>query len=226
MIEKLNKFELKTSEIEQLKNFQSRDGFVLIDDAEFEEMENYFNQFSVYKNLAPLVTDENSNYGCINVNGPMKGMICHLSHDEPNLEPKFKDISNFLKAIDESPEAFDFYDLDETSFDFPSSKNPIEFNERKQIIEELKTDFNSENDEDVRQQIAFSIIVLSLTDEIEDNIYPFLDDEDMYIQERAIQILGFHKYKPAKQKLIELQSSAMPNGQTAIGIALKKLNAN
>jgi len=156
----------------------------------------------------------------------MKGMICYLSHDEPNLEPKFKDISNFLKAIDENPEAFDFYDLDETSFDFPSSKNPIEFNERKQIIEELKTDFNSENDEDVRQQIAFSIIALSLTDEIQDNIYPFLDDEDMYIQERAIQILGFHKYKPAKQKLIELQSSAMPNGQTAIGIALKKLNAN
>jgi len=62
MIEKLNKFDLNTSEIEQLKNFQSRDGFVLIDETEFEEMENYFNQFSVYKNLAPLVTDEKSNY--------------------------------------------------------------------------------------------------------------------------------------------------------------------
>lgn len=224
MIEKLNKFDLNTSEIEKLKAFQSRDGFVLLDDAEFGEMENYFSQFPIYKNLVALLTDENSNYWCINVSGPMKGMICYLSHDEPNLEPKFKDISSFLKVIDENPEAYDFYDLEETSFDFPNSKNPPEFIERKQIIEELKTNFHSENDEDVRLQIAYSIIVLTSVEEIEDSIYPFLDDEDMYIQERAIQILGFHKYKPAKEKLIEMKNSVMPNGQTAIGIALKKLN--
>ncbi|AZA98999.1 hypothetical protein EG359_04995 [Chryseobacterium joostei] len=224
MIEKLNKFDLNTSEIEKLKAFQSRDGFVLLDDAEFGEMENYFSQFPIYKNLVALLTDEDSNYWCINVSGPMKGMICYLSHDEPNLEPKFKDISSFLKVIDENPEAYDFYDLEEISFDFPNSKNPPEFIERKQIIEELKTNFHSENDEDVRLQIAYSIIVLTSVEEIEDSIYPFLDDEDMYIQERAIQILGFHKYKPAKEKLIEMKNSVMPNGQTAIEIALKKLN--
>lgn len=205
MIEKLNKFDLNTSEIEKLTAYQSRDGFVLLYDAEFDEIENYFSHFPIYKNLVALLTDENSNYWCINVSGPMKGMICYLSHDEPNLEPKFKNISSFLKVIDE---------------------NPAEFNERKQIIEELKTNFHSENDEDVRLQIAYSIIALTSVEEIENSIYPFLDDEDMYIQERAIQILGFHKYKPAKEKLIEMKTSAMPNGQTAIGIALKKLNVN
>ena len=226
MIEKLNKFDLNTSEIEKLTAYQSRDGFVLLYDAEFDEIENYFSHFPIYKNLVALLTDENSNYWCINVSGPMKGMICYLSHDEPNLEPKFKNISSFLKVIDENPEAYDFYDLEETSFDFPSSKNPPEFNERKQIIEELKTNFHSENDEDVRLQIAYSIIALTSVEEIENSIYPFLDDEDMYIQERVIQILGFHKYKPAKEKLIEMKTSAMPNGQTSIGIALKKLNVN
>ena len=224
MIEKLNKFDLNTSEIEKLTTFQSRDGFVLLEDGEFDEMENYFSQFPIYKNLVALLPDENSNYWCINVSGPMKGMICYLGHDEPNLEPKFKDISSFLKVIDENPEAYDFYDLDKTLFDFPNSKNLTEFNERKQIIEKLKTDFHSENDEDVRLQIAYSIIALTSLEEIEDNIYPFLDDEDMYIQERAIQILGFYKYKPAKEKLIEMKSFAMPNEQTAIEIALKKLN--
>lgn len=226
MIEKLNKFNLRTSEIEKLKNFNSRDGFVLLDKKEFDEMENYFSQFSIYKNLVAILTDENSNYWCLNIKGPMKEMICYLSHDEPNLEPKFKNISSFINAINKNPNAYDFDDLEETLFDFPNSKNPTEFNERKQIIEELKTNFKSESDEGVKQQIAFSIIAMSLTDEIEENIYPFLDDEDMYIQERAIQIIGFHKYKPAKEKLIELKTSAMTNGQTAIGIALKKMNEN
>lgn len=226
MIEKLNKYDLETSEIEKLKTFNSRDGFILLDENEFAEMENYFSQFPIYKNLVALLTDENSNYWCLNVSGPMKGMICYLSHDEPNLEPKFKNISSFLNAINKNPDAYDFDDLDESLFDFPNSKNPTEFNRRKQIIEELKNNLKSEGGEDVKQQIAFSIIAMSLADEIEENIYPFLDDEDMYIQERAIQIIGFHKYKPAKEKLIELKTSAMPNGQTAIGIALKKMNEN
>jgi len=226
MIEKLKKFKLNISEKEKLKDFQSRDGFMFLSDEEFDEMENYFSQFSIYKSLAPLLTDENSNYWCIYVDGSMKGMICYLSHDEPNLEPKFKDISSFLKVIKENPETYDFYDLDETLFDFPIAEDPTEFQERKQIIEELKTDFNLENDEDVRMQIAYSIIAMTFPDEIEENIYPFLDDEDMYVQERAIQILGFHKYKPAKEKLIALKNSVMPNGQSAIEIALKKINTN
>lgn len=226
MIENLNKFDLKKSETEKLKTFESRDGFVLLDNTEFEEMESYFTEFPIYRNLVAILTDENSNYWCINVNGPLKGMICYLSHDEPNLEPKFKDISSFLKAIDENPEAYDFNDLEETSFDFPNSKKETEFSKRKEIIEKLFSEFNSENDEEIRQQIAFSIIALTSTEEIEDNIYPFLDDEDMYVQERAIQILGFHKYKPAKEKLIELKKTAMYNGQTAAGIALKKMNGN
>ncbi|MCF6142396.1 HEAT repeat domain-containing protein [Flavobacterium sp. K77] len=226
MIEKLNKFDLKISETLKLKTFESRDGFVLLENAEFEEIESYFTNFPIYRNLVAILTDENSNYWCINVNGPLKGMICYLSHDEPNLEPKFKNISSFLKAIDENPEAYDFNDLEETSFDFPNSKNETEFSERKEIIEKLFSEFNSENDEDIRQQIAFSIIALTSKEEIEDNIYPFLDNEDMYVQERAIQILGFHKYKPAKEKLIELKKTAMYNGQTAVGIALKKINEN
>lgn len=222
MIEKLNKFDLKNTEIEKLKTFESRDGFTLLDNTEFEEMERYFKEFPIYRNLVAFSSDDNSNYWCIYINGPLKGMICYLNHDEPNLEPKFRDISSFLKAIYDNPEAYDFNDLEETSFDFPNSTKEIEFDERKEILEKLFSEFNSENHEDLRQQIAFSIIALTLKEEIEDNIYPFLFDEDMYVQERAIQILGFHKYKPAKEKLIELKKTTMFNGQTDIGIVQKK----
>lgn len=42
MLGKLNQYNLKTSEIETLNTFQSRDGFVSLDDDGFEEMMDYF----------------------------------------------------------------------------------------------------------------------------------------------------------------------------------------
>lgn len=223
MIEKLNGFDLKTSEIERLASFQSRDGFMLLEETEFDEMQKYFEQFPMYKNIIAFLTDGNSNYWCLYISGAMKGMICYLSHDEPSLEPKFKSVLNLLNVIEENPEAYDFYDLDRTLFDFPTIGNTSDFEQRNQIIEQLRAELLTEKDEDTKQQIAFSIIALTSTDEIEKNIYPFLDDTDMYVQERAIEMLGFHKYKPAKEKLMELKTSAMPNGRTAAANALKKI---
>lgn len=55
MIEKLDKFDLNASEIEKLKTFQSRNRFAVLDNKEFDEMEDYFNQFPIYKNLVAIV---------------------------------------------------------------------------------------------------------------------------------------------------------------------------
>lgn len=223
MLEKLNQYNLKASEIETLNTFQSRDGFVLLDEEGFEEMMDYFSQFPVYKNLVPFITDENSNYWCVYINGPMKGMVCYLSHDEPDLAPKFQSVSNLLKVINENDDAYDFYDLTENNFDFPS-KNISEFEHRKMIIEELKEAFGNEADEDIRRQLGFSIIALTVTSEVEKNIYLLLNDEDMYVQEQAIRSLGFHQYQPALEKLNELKTTALTNGRKAIETVLKKLN--
>jgi hypothetical protein len=223
MLEKLRKFGLGISEIEKLRTFKSRCGFELIDEEEFSEMQNHFAEFAIFRNIAAILTDKNSNYWCVNIEGPMRGMICYLNHEEADLGPRFKSISNFLNVIDQNPNAYDIDDLDETSFDFPNSVILEDFEERKEIIKRLKDSFYSENDEELKQQIAFSIIALTSIDEIKSNIYPMLDDENMYIQEKAIQILSFHKYKPAKDKLTSLKTTAKRNGLLAIEIALKKL---
>ena len=222
MINQLSKFGVEKSNIEKLKAYKSRDGFVLIDNKEFSEMIAYFKQFPVYKEIIPIMTDGQSNYSCLYIAGPMEGMICHLAHGEQNLEPKFKDISNFIKAI-ESNNAYDFFEFDESVFDFPATRDFNEFPNRKRIIDQLSIDLKTETDEQRIQQTAFSIMALALANEIESIIYSFLDHEDMYIQERAIELLGFHKYRPAKDKLKELTTKAMYNGQTAAKIALKKI---
>jgi HEAT repeat protein len=69
-------------------------------------------------------------------------------------------------------------------------------------------------------------MALTSPTDIETRIYPFLDDEDMYVQERAIELLGFHQYQPAVAKLTDLATNAKPNGRTAAKIALKKISAS
>ncbi len=219
-----SKFDINKEDLKKLEGFNSRDGFVLVTESDFNDMLEYFKQYAVYDNLIPILTDNNSNYWCLYVNGYLKGMVCYLSHDELSLEPKFIGISELINKIDENPDAYDFDELDTQVFDFPIKNDSININDREIIIDKLKTELISKEQEDVRQKLAYSIMTLTFDSEIESNIYPFLEDEDMYIQERAIQIIGYHKYKPARNKLIELTKTAMTNGKSAAGKALKELN--
>lgn len=80
-----------------------------------------------------------------------------------------------------------------------------------------------DNAEDTGRQWAFCLLNLITSDEIEQWLYPFLDDEDMWAQERAIELPGLHRWQPARQRLGRLKTTAMPNGQTAAQVALERL---
>lgn len=223
----LTNYGVDNANIDKLESFESRDGFIVLDEDEFEKMQDYLKEFPVYQFLVPIMTDENSNYWCLYADGPLKNMICHLSHDEPSLEPRFRSLSSLIDTITEYPDSYDIYDFEDDYFDFPNRQVSPNYLQDKEIIGELNKIFEAETDDDqIRTQTAFSIMALASPTDIETIIYPFLDDEDMYVQERAIQILGFHKYKPAVDKLTELTVNAQHNGQTASKIALKKIRAS
>ena len=59
-----SKFDIKTEDLKKLENYESRDGFNIIEKSEFQDMLEYFEQYEVYNNLIPILTDNNSNY-CI-----------------------------------------------------------------------------------------------------------------------------------------------------------------
>ncbi|GAB1855901.1 hypothetical protein MHTCC0001_07360 [Flavobacteriaceae bacterium MHTCC 0001] len=227
-MEYFSKYEIEKEDLKNLLNYESRDGFELINKTDFENMLKYFEQYEIYENLIPILTDNNSNYWCLYIGGRLKGTVCYLSHDEINLEPKFKSITKLINVINKNPDAYDFSDLELQNFDYPKRGDEIDLDNREEIIFGLVNEFEqtSGDKEDIRQQIAFSAMSLVKSEEIESYIYPFLEDEDMYIQERAINIIGFHKYEPARNKLIELTKTAMANGKSAAGRALKELNKN
>lgn len=205
--------------IDSLRIYTSRDGFYLIDNSEYHNMMSYFSQFEVYNNLAPFLTDNENNYWCVYTSGVLKNKVCYLSHEEIYLQPVFKNIVSLLDLLNNNPSFYDYHDIPVSKFDYPSNTSN---NEDKNIVKTLLNAFSSEVDETVRQQLAFCIMNLTSLSDIE-TIYPFLYDEDMYIQEFAIKLLGYWKYSPAQQILQELQTSALPNGQTAAKAALKNI---
>ncbi len=120
----LTNYPISEKDIERLTKYTSRDGFVLVDESECNNVLETFKQYPIYKNLIPLLTDNNSNYWCLYIDGILKGMVCHLSHVEISLEPKFSTIDHLISTIENNPKAWDYYDLyDLEVFDFPIKEN-------------------------------------------------------------------------------------------------------
>lgn len=119
IIELLKQYQFPTIDVQALERFESRDGFQRITDEDLEGMIAFFEQYPEdYENILPMMTDDNSNYLCVYYKGDDKGKVCHLSHDEIDLTSRFKSIESLIHVIKANPEAWDFEELPEKSFDF------------------------------------------------------------------------------------------------------------
>lgn len=206
VFDELRKTDIDSKDIEQLEKFygeerfiRGRDGFIAVEDNDFEGMQDFFNDYTLFNDLKVILTDENSNYWCVFVGGARKGMVCHLDHEfQDQQQPRFKNICRLLEVIEQHKEAYDFdelIELPENVFDFPS-KTLEDFQGRKQIIEQLYEEIDNLDTEDEsydqsRSSRIYSIIVLSIASEVETHIKPFLDDEDDYVREFAETAMKF-----------------------------------
>jgi hypothetical protein len=217
---------IPASVIDQLAAFESRDGLRVLDEVEFGQMQEYLRSFPIYQFLVPFLTDDNSNYWCLYVGGPLKNMTCYLSHEEVDLTPRFRSLASFLAAVNAPAVGDDLGVVADALFDFPSRQVSPTYAQDQEIIRALYTTLGAGTaDDERRKQTAFALLALTAPPDIETTLYPFLDDEDMYVQERAIELLGFHRYQPAQAKLTELVTTAQHNGQLAAKIALQKIVA-
>lgn len=224
--EVLIKHGITSSDIAKLEAFESRPGFSELADEEFAEMQAYLGSFPVYQFLVPFLTDDNSNYYCLYVDGPLKGMVCYVDHEELDLAPRFRSLSSFINTLNNHPGSYGLEDFEDRAFDFPSREVSPNYLQDQKIIGALYHALAAAADDDQqRTQTAFALMALASPTDIETIIYPFLDDEDMYVQERAIALVGFHAYQPAVAKLTALATQAQHNGQLAAKIALQKIAA-
>ena len=157
--------------------------------------------------------------------GPLLGMVGHFQHDDPDLVPSFATIPDFLAAISAYPEAQDGYELlhDKCAYQFPNPIPPLDAAARQAAMQQLRQAAEESDDDEIRQCLHFAWFNLIAKDEIAQWLLPYLDDEDMYVQERAIELIGKHNYQAARDKLHELQTTALPNGQNRRATCLENV---
>lgn len=194
----------------------------LMDSDEIIEVAEFMSEIEVYQDIIPLWTDDNSNYIGVYIQGASKYRICYINHEETDLSPGFRSISSFITKLGLHPN----FDWDELEKDYPSEIeiSSTEMDEDLSCIDELNNLISSnqlEND-DIRCQYIFSIMALTPIKHLE-SLIKYLDDEDMYVQEKACEIIGFHRYIPAREKLLEVSKNGMHNGKLAAKRALARI---
>ncbi|WP_195576728.1 HEAT repeat domain-containing protein [Paenibacillus sp. 1001270B_150601_E10] len=202
--------------MEQIKELSSSTIRLLQSD-EINNMEELFRQmYPQHLPISWLWTDDNSNYAGVYMDGPMKGMICYLNHEEPDYSPVFQSIDRFLAAILQAgPDAY----MEELQTDYPGTlAGELEWG----VVQQLTETVGQLDDEEARVQYLFALMSLTPANKL-DTLLPYLDDEDMYVQERVCDIIGYYGYVPAKDKLKWIAEHGSLNGRSAAKRALSHL---
>lgn len=192
---------------------------------EIVELTDFMSKMEVYQDIIPLWTDDNSNYIGLYIQGACKYRISYINHEETDLSPGFRYISSFITKLELHPNL----DWDELKKDYPSGIeiSSTEIDEDLRSIDKLNNLKSSNQliNDDIRCQYILSIMALTPKRYL-DTLIQYLDDEDMYVQERACEIIGFHRYNLAREKLLEVSINGMHNGKLAAKRALERIREN
>ncbi|MEK4428727.1 HEAT repeat domain-containing protein [Paenibacillus sp. FSL M7-0802] len=196
----------------------------LMNEQELAEGIKWMGQIEVFKHIVPLWTDDHSNYVGIYVEGPLAYKLCYISHEETDLSPAYRSAFSLITELEQNP-ALEWEQLRK---DYPSGEDisTEQLAEDIRCMNELRAllEKDSPVDDDVRCQLLYSLMAITPTCEL-DSLLPYLDDEDMYVQERACVLLGHHGYEPATELLKEVVKHGSPNGKLAARKALSMIRS-
>lgn len=188
---------------------------------EITELFQYMSSIDVYRNILPIWTDNNSNYIGLFYDGPLKYRVCYINHEETDISPGFRSVDSFVAELEKNPQL----DWDELDKDYPRNKenNNESIDHDLSCIQQLNQLIeSSELDDELRCQYIFCIMALTPYNQL-DTLLKYLDDEDMYVQERACEIFGYHRYTPVQAKLKEVMAHGQHNGKLAAKRALAQM---
>lgn len=170
-------------------------------------------------------TDDESNYAATYVSGPAAGRVCLLAHEEPDPSPLFRSVSAFYRALELAAAAgHDYYELRET-LDGPEwAGTPAEQAADLALAEWYFSQYGAESDPGRKQNLAFAGMQLLPRSESH-RLLEWLRSEDMWIQERACELLGRRGLTEAIPALVEVARAGKHNGRVAALTALRKFGA-
>jgi len=188
-----------------------------------------------WRECCPIWTDDNSNYAALYLAGPLHGKMCFLDH-EPDLSPAYRGLSSFLAALNVAKkDDKDWYEIPTdypipTDFYFHQNGQPSPATESEvtgdlEIVDTLKSRLDQlpSTEDDERRYLCFCIIGLTPAKSLHGILEFLLEDEDMWIQERAANVLGFRGFEPAVPQLAKIALHGTGNGVGAAMSALGRI---
>jgi hypothetical protein len=166
--------------------------------------------------------DEQSNYAGLYVDGPLQGRVCIEQHDDHDLSPRFRSPRSFLAVVARA--ATEEREIEEQDFDY-TRQGPVDQGDERAdwlAAQALRRLYESSTRDEGRQDYAFAIMALTPL-AYTDTLIAFLDDEDLWIPERAAEVLGARKFEPAIEKLFEVARRGKANGALAARQALESI---
>lgn len=167
--------------------------------------------------------DEDGGFAAVYLSGALQGKACVFDHDEPDYSPRFRDCRSFLRAqITVARNGSEWRAL---PGDFPPQKSAPTDNA---AFEELLRDFKLAPASRTRRKLAFDVMALCPADD-SSLLLALLDDEDLWVQERAAELLGKRRCEAAVPKLLEVVRrpvARVPNARIAAILALGRIRSD
>lgn len=168
-------------------------------------------------------TDDNSNYAALYIDGPMRGKVCFLDHEMftgPDWVPQYRSLENFLNtALAAAQVEQTWYEMPR---DYPTMQpSPETDPEDRAAALELAGYFDAYPltanwRDNYNRRAYFGHCAMNLFPFMDvEPYYKFARDRDMFLQERACEILGMRRRAEAIPLLSEIAQTGLPNGRGA-----------
>jgi len=172
--------------------------------------------------LGTFWTDDNSNYVGVFASGQLAGRVFKIDHEEISPEPCWRSIESFYDALLDGRDAgLDWCDL---ATDYPrhaTDQAPAD----DALASRLFALHAEQPGSAAGQRAVHQALALSSAATHEAQVVSLLQSDDMWVQERAVQILGHWCRETAIPSIVEVVRSGQHNGRVAGIAALKRIGS-
>jgi hypothetical protein len=172
--------------------------------------------------LGTFWTDDNSNYAGVFMSGQLAGRVFKIDHEEPSPEPCWRSVASFYDALLDGRDAG--LDWCELATDYPrpaTDREPAD----DALASRLFALHREQPSAAVGQRAVYQALALSSAATHEAQVVSLLQSNDMWIQERAVQILGHWCLETTIPDIVDVVRNGQHNGRTAGIAALKRIGS-